>query len=292
MSTATRMPPPSRPAIGNGQAAARPRLGKLPAGHVAPPRVILNAVEGWGKTTYGAHAPNPAILMSRGESGYVTLRSRGLVPDCDCVELDRWADVLGQVDDLEADIGNHGSIVLDALGGFERLCHEFICARDFGNDWGEKGFGSFQKGYDVSVAEWLKLLTKLDRVRAAHGIPIVFLSHSRIRPFKNPLGADFDRYIADCHEKTWGVTHKWADAVFFGTYVTVVVDDKKTKRGKGIGGTERVLYTTRRDGYDAKNRHAMPDQIDMPDDPSSTWRLVWDAMHGTVAAASEDMPPA
>ena len=288
MTMTSRMPPARPP--GNGTVPTRPKLGRVTDATTAPPRLIINAVEGWGKTNFGAHAPNPAILMSRGESGYVTLRKAGLVPDCDCVELSNWRDVLAQVDDLTADIGGHGSIVLDALGGFERLCHEFICGRDFGNDWGEKGFGSFQKGYEVSVAEWLQLLARLDKVRAAHGVPIIILSHSKVRPFKNPMGSDFDRYIADCHEKTWGVTHKWADAVMFGTYVTVALEDKKTKRMKGVGGDERVLYTTRRDAYDAKNRYSMPPQLDIPDDPAKVWTVVWDAMHGKAAAPADDLP--
>lgn len=290
MTTTTTMRPPPRSAPVPTQ---RPRLGRIPDNYVAPPRIIINAVEGWGKTSFGAHAPNPAILMSRGESGYITLRQRGLVPDAACVELTSWKDTLATVDELESDIAGHGAIVLDALGGFERLCHEFVCARDFGGDWGEKGFASFQKGFDVSIAEWLQLLTRLDRVRTAHGIPIVILSHSRIRPFKNPLGNDFDRYIADCHEKTWGVTHKWADAVFFGTYVTVVIDDKKTKRAKGIGGTERVLYTTRRDAFDAKNRYAMPPELSIPEDPKAVWPLVIASMNGNAIAVEDDsLPPA
>lgn len=288
MTTATRPMPTVAPPRANGQLPPqRPRLGRLPQSvGVTAPRIVLNAVEGWGKSTYGAFAPNPAILMSRGETGYVTLRDKGLVPDADCVELGQWRDVLETVDDFAKGGTKYGAIVLDAVGGFERLCHEHVCARDFGNDWGEKGFASFQKGPDVSVAEWLGLLSRLDRARQALGCPVVFLSHSKVKSFKNPMGPDFDRYIADCHEKTWGVTHKWADTVLFGTYVTVTVDDKKTKRAKGIGGDERVLYTTRRDAWDAKNRFAMPPQLDIPADPASVWSTVWESI-----TSKPDAPP-
>lgn len=287
----TRLPPPRPPTNGVGAPApARPKLGRVTDATSSPPRLVINAVEGWGKTSFGAHAPNPAILMSKGESGYVTLRKAGLVPDCACVELTRWQDVLAQLDDLAGNIDGHGAIVLDALSGFERMCHESVCQRDFGGDWGEKGFGAFQRGAETSIAEWLVLLSKLDRVRTAQNVPIIILSHSKVRPFKNPMGADFDRYIADCHEKTWGVTHKWADAVLFGTYVTVALEDKKSKRMKGMGGDERVLYTTRRDAYDAKNRYAMPPQIDIPDDPASVWGLVTGFINGTAASPADEIP--
>lgn len=275
MSTIPSMP--VRTTVPSGPPIQRPRLARIPDAQPTAPRIILNAVEGWGKTTYGAYAPNPAILMARGETGYETLRKAGRVPDCDCVELSKWTDVLTQIDDLRT--SKHGAVILDALGGFERLCHEHMCFRDFGGDWGERGFASYQKGFDVSVAEWLSLLAKLDRVRADRGIPIVLLSHAKVVKFDNPMGSNFDRYVADCHAKTWGVTHKWADAVLFGTYVAVTVEDKKTKKTKGIGGDERVLFATRRDAYDAKNRYGLDPQMNVPEDPSATWGLVWDAIH-------------
>jgi hypothetical protein len=148
------------------------------------------------------------------------------------------------------------------------------------------------RGYDVAVPEWLQLLTRLDRIRTTHNVPIIILSHAKIRAFKNPAGSDFDRYVADCHDKTWSVTHKWADAVLFGTFITVTVEDRKAgKRMKGIGGSERTLYTERRDAWDAKNRFGMDPQISIPDDPTQIWSTIWDAIKGNKAAA-DDAPPA
>lgn len=276
---AVRQPPPTQ---------ARPRLSKSPPGHKVAERIILNAVEGWGKSTFGAFAPNPAFLMSRGETGYTTLQSHNLVPNCDHVELARWPDVLETVDDLLT--SDHGAVVLDAMGGFERLCHEHVCNRDFGGDWGEKGFGAFQKGYDVSVAEWLILLQKLDQLRTKRNIPVIILSHSKVRPFKNPMGADFDRYIADCHEKTWGVTHKWADFVFFGTFVSVEKLDTKTKRVKGVGGVDRIIYTERRDAFDAKNRCSLAPMISIPANPKAIYSTIMGAIQGG-GAHDTNLPP-
>ena len=111
---------------------------------------------------------------------------------------------------------------------------------------------------------------------------ILILSHVRIRPFKNPLGPDYDRYEADCHQKTWSVTHKWCDAVLFGNFFTVVDTGKDAgaKKGKGIGGTQRVLYTQRRDGFDAKNRFGMPECIDIPANPAQVWTTILNSMKG------------
>lgn len=265
-----------------------PKLAKASA-KKPPPRIIINAVEGFGKTTLGAYAPKPAILMARGETGFTTLRGEGLVPDADCVELATWQETLGVIDGLIADPAGHETVVLDALGGVERLCHEFVCKRDFSGDWGEKGFSCYQRGPDVSVAEWLLLLQRLDRLRD-RGVITVILSHCKVRTFKNPMGPDYDRYTSDCHEKTWSVSHKWADAVLFGTFVTVTQDDRKTKRTKGIGGTERIFYTQRTDAYDAKSRYAMPPQFDVPNDPTAVWSTLWNAVSGGATTSNTDAP--
>lgn len=226
-----------------------------------PPRVILNAVEGWGKTTLAAQAPNPVILQSRGETGYQTLFEAGLAPDVPGAELTTWADLLATVPEC----GVYGTIVLDALSGFERLCHELVCQRDFKGDWSETGFIGFMRGYDVAVTEWLKLLAALDKCRAT-GAAVIILSHVQIKQFKNPLGADYDRFIADCHHKTWSITHKWADAVLFGTFLQAVKVDKAGKGKPGTTASDRVLYAERTDAYDAKNRYGMQPQTLMPAD--------------------------
>ena len=254
-----------------------PKLTRFSQAGVTSPRIVLNAVEGFGKTTLGAFAPNPAILMARGETGFATLRQANRVPDVDAVELSSWNATLRILEDLEK--SDHESIVLDAVGGFERLCHEHVCARDFGNDWGERGFSSFQRGPDVAVSDWLGLLQRLDRIRTMRPVNIILLSHAKVQNFKNPLGPDFDRYVPDCHAKTWSVTHKWADVVMFGQFVTVTQEDRKTKRVRGIGGTERVVYTQRTDAFDAKNRYGMAAQIPMTES-KEMWPTVWSAMNG------------
>jgi hypothetical protein len=250
------------------------KLGRLDA-HPLPPRIILNAVEGWGKTSCLAFAPAPAILMARGESGYRTLRDAGSVPDVDAMTVESWPELLATLDSLIADTGlPYKTLGLDAMGGFERMCHEIVCSRDFGGEWGEKGFGSYQKGYDVAVTDWLQLLYRLDKIHQ-RGVMIMMLSHSQIRPFKNPVGPDYDKFAADIHPKTWGVTSKWADAVLFGQFRTIVDKvDKKGVKGKGIGGSDRVIYCEHRDAFDAKNRFGMPEEIDIPSDPMQIWATI------------------
>jgi len=270
------MPPPLQ--TNNNKTATikpnMPNVGKLDA-VFKPPKILLNAVEGFGKTTAGAYSLNPVILQARGETGYETLLGSGLVPSIDAARIDNWLGLLELIPTLEG----FGTVNLDAIGGFERLCHEFICDRDFNDDWGEKGFVSYQKGYDIAITEWIKLLSALDRLHDK-GVVIVILSHCKVKPFRNPMGADYDRYVSDVHDKTWSITSKWADAVLFGNFFTVVETARSNKpealkKGKGIGGTERVIYTERRDAFDAKNRYNLPPVIDIPNEPDKMWDTIW-----------------
>ena len=249
------------------------------------PKIILNAVEGFGKTSTGAYAPDPLLLMARGETGYDTLLSAGRVPSIPADLVETWGDVMGWLETLNADPQGRKTIIFDAMGGFERLCHEYVCQKDFGGEWGERGFGAYQKGFDLSVTEWLRFLHRMEVLNTKYGMTILILGHSRIRPFKNPLGADFDRYVSDCHEKTWNVTARWADAILFGNFLTVV-DKEKQGKGKGVGGTSRMLYTERRDAFEAKNRFGMPFEISLDvDDVSQVWPTIIEAMGVNDATA-------
>jgi hypothetical protein len=115
----------------------------------------------------------------------------------------------------------------------------------------------------------------LDELRAARRMTIFMLAHTKVKPFKNPTGPDYDRYMPDMHEKTWGLTHKWLDATFFGNFEVVVQMASKTsditKKGKGTGGTARMLYTQRTAAYDAKNRFGLPEEIEMGESSSEAF---------------------
>lgn len=280
--------PAGRPPIASGTAPAKSRILAPRERKAITPRIVINAIEGFGKTTIGAYSPDPVVFMSPGETGYDTLLSSNLVPQVPAVSIESWTDLLGWCDELIKDPQGRKTLVLDALGGFERLCHEHVCHRDFKDDWSDKGFSSYMRGYDVSVTDWLHLLARLERLNDA-GMTIVILSHCKVKTFKNPLGADYDRYVADVHDKTWSPTAKWADVVLFGKFFTSVEVARSTgnvakDKGKGIGGTERILYSQQRDAFDAKNRYGMPPELDMPNDPTAAWSTIWNAI--TVGSAS------
>jgi hypothetical protein len=242
------------------------------AGCGLPNRCILHGVEGVGKTSFAARAPKPIFLMTRGETGLLTLIDAGQVPQTPHFpELVAWEDLLGAIDLLTKQDHDYRTLVIDALNGAERACHEHVCRRDFDGKWGRDGFSAFMTGYDVAVADWRQLLDALDRLRAARRMSILTLGHSKISTFKNPEGCDYDRYSVDLHAKTWSATHKWADMVLFSNFVAHIDSRKGDGKAKAKGGSRRVIYTSRTAAYDAKNRHGLPDHIDAGSSAAEAW---------------------
>lgn len=250
--------------------------------------LVFSAVEGLGKTTMGCYAPKPLILMARGETGYVTLRQYNRVPEVDTVldangnpeTLNNWDAATAAMD--AAIESEHESVVFDALNGFERLLYEKVCRRDFGNDFSK--FQDYGRGPEVAVNEIVDFVARLERIKAA-GKNVIVLSHVKVKPFKNPLGPDYDRFTPDCHEKTWSTVVKWADAVLFGKFNEMTEVAKSSgniakDKGKAIGGTDRIIYTEPSAAWVAKNRYGMPAEIEIGNDPAQVWNKIFAAING------------
>jgi hypothetical protein len=237
-----------------------------------PNRAILHGVEGVGKTSLGCCAPRPIFLMTPAETGLITLiDSKQAPPTPHLPELKSWSELLESIEVLTKEPHEYRTLVIDTLNGCERLCHEFVCNRDYGGNWGRDGFMSYMTGYDVALADWRKLLEALGNLRSTRRMSILALAHTKIATFNNPEGANYDRYVVDLHHKTWGLTAKWADLVLFANFAAQVEARKGDTKGKGKGGCRRVLYTTRTAAFDAKNRHGLPEQIDAGGSANEAW---------------------
>jgi hypothetical protein len=257
-----------------------------------PSEGVVYGPEGTGKTSLGTYAPRPVFLMSPGETGMQTLLSAGRVPPtAHFPELTSLDAFLGAVEALLDGGHPFRTVVVDTLNGLERLVHEHVCRRDFGGRWGRDGFTAYNTGYEVALADWRAVLDGLERLRRERRMGVLALCHSKIAPFKNPEGPDYDRFTPDLHPKTWGLTHRWADYVLFLNFETHV-DAGRSPRPKGKGGTRRVLYTARTAAYDAKNRHGLPERIDCGDSAAEAWANLAAAMRAARNAVPAPQTPA
>ncbi len=246
-------------------------------------RIVLYANAKFGKTTIGAYAPDPLILQVR-DDGYQTLLNAGEAPAVPSASVDSWVDLMALCDVIASNPQDRKTLVIDGITGAERLCHEYVCQHIFGGHWGDddnKGFAAYGKGPELSIPEWTKFLAKLDRIRNA-GLNVLMLGHARTKEQKNPVGPNYDRFEPDVHAKTWGPTDKWADAILFGKFHTIVEQSRRDKsksiaeaKGKAIGGIDRVIFTSPCDAWVAGNRFGMDSEIWLNGvGPESMWSTI------------------
>lgn len=224
--------------------------------------------------------PRPIFIQTRGETGLETLIDARQLPEVPHFsEVTDWQTLVAAVGYLRASEHQYRTAVFDTLNGAERLLHEHVCHRDYSDDWGDKGFGSYQKGFEVSLADLNLLLSDLDALRAEKRMSIVFLAHRRILTVKNPAGADYDTYQPDVDRRTWACVAKWSDVILFGDMEVVVGEVKEQKKagetiarkGKGIAQT-RLIRCESSPAWVAKNRLGLPPEIEVGNSPAEAWQ--------------------
>lgn len=247
------------------------------AGPGLPSRIIYHGVEGIGKTSWAVNAPRPIFIMTRGETGLLTLIDAGQVPETEHFrECQTWFDFISCLDWLILEQHNYRTVVIDTLNGAQNLCFDAVTAEKYNGNM--ESFLNFGRGPDIaSTGKWLELLSRLDRVRSEKKMAIIALCHTKVKTFKNPEGDDYDRYTPDMHEKIWGASHKWADIVLFGNYETFAKKEKGALKAKGVDAGTRLFYTQRTAAFDAKNRVGLPAEIPMGATSEDAWHNFYEA---------------
>jgi hypothetical protein len=214
------------------------------------PRIVLLGVEKIGKSTFAAGAESAIFLPIKGEEG---------VDDLDVAKFPRaetFDDVLAAVTTLIREEHDYKTFVIDSASALEpviwaKLCEEANC------DSIEKVGGGYGKGYIEAANKWRSLMEGLDRLRSK-GISVILIGHVKVKRFDDPLGASFDQYQFDLHEKVHLALQRWADSILFANSETIVKTEevgfnKEKKTGKDLTGA-RWLFTQKRPGHPGGGR--------------------------------------
>ena len=237
---------------------ANVKRGKLES----PMRITIYGVEGIGKSSFAAGAPSPVFLDT--EEGTTKL-------DVARYDVDSWPVLMAYVEELTKAEHDYKTVVVDTLDALEQKLWKHICETRKIESIEDLGFG---KGYVAALEHWRELVVKLERMRNARGLHVIFTAHAQVKPFKNPEGDDFDRYQMKLNEKAAGFLKGWCETVLFAQYETFAVEDAKTKRAKGYSSGSRLIRTQRTAAWDAKNRDNLPESLP----------LDWQAFSEAVAA--------
>jgi hypothetical protein len=217
------------------------------------PRVTVYGVAGVGKTQFAAGARNPVFLLTEDGLGMREVAHFPLAKTYD--------DLIGYLSALYSEAHDFATVVVDSLDWLEPLIHARVC-RD--NGWSsieEPGYG---KGYVAALALWRQYLDGLNALRDERGMTVVQIAHSEIRRFDSPEHEPFDRYGIKLHARAAALVLEHSDAVLFANFrvATVKSDVGFNKRvNRAVGSGERLIHTTERPAFIAKNRYGLPDTL-------------------------------
>ena len=239
-----------------------------------PPRTLLYAPRGFGKTTWASEAPNPIIVATEKGTGLNDVRRTPLVNSFD--EVMAWLRLLYSQEHP------YESIVLDTLDGTEELIHDAVRkAHDDGI------FADYGKGFTLSLPYFEKLKAGLNALHNK-GMNIIILAHSQIKRYEAPNTAAYDRFRIDVHEKASKIFEEWVDCILFGNVKVYTTEEKGSfnkKVVKGVTNDEHIIHTTERPAFVAKNRYDLP--LELPFVKGQGWKAYEDAIATARKSASK-----
>jgi hypothetical protein len=223
---------------------------------------MVYGVEGIGKSTFGAGAPNPVYILTEDGLGSLKVDHFPLATS--------FQDVMDAIASLYKDNHAFETVVIDSLDWLEA-----IIQREIEQKYDAKDL-AYGKGSLIAAERWREILDGLNALRNDKGMIVILVAHTTIKRFDSPEVEPYDRYQPKLQERSNAVVREWADAVLFANYKTIVKKDDvgfNQTNNRGISTGERLLFTSERPAYMAKNRYNMPESIP----------LSWDAFAEAIS---------
>ena len=229
---------------------------------MAAPRIMVYGVEGIGKSTFGAGSPNPVYILTEDGLGSLNVNHFPLATS--------FQDVMDAIATLYKENHAFETVVIDSLDWLEAIIQREIEAKYDAKDL------AYGKGSVIAAERWREILDGLNALRNDKGMAVILIAHTTIKRFDSPEVEPYDRYQPKLQERSNAVVREWCDAVLFANYKTIVKKDDvgfNQTNNRGISTGERLLFTSERPAYMAKNRYNMPESIP----------LSWDAFTQAIS---------
>ena len=219
---------------------------------LAAPRIMLYGVEGIGKTTFASAAPDPIFICTEDGLGGLQVDHFPLAT--------KAGEVLDAIGTLITEDHDFKTVVLDSVDWLDNMIWADVESTHEAKDL------AYGKGAMIVADRWREVLAGLNKLRNDKGMVVILLAHCQIKRFDSPEVEPYDRYQPKLQERSNAILREWVDAVLFANYKTIVRKDdvgfNKTNN-RGISTGERLLYTSEKPAYMAKNRYGLPDSLPM-----------------------------
>ncbi len=223
----------------------------ITSGRIArPQKLVFYGSEGIGKTSLAAQCPDPLFVDTEGGTAHLDVRRTQKPQD--------WDELITLVKEIAVTPDICRTLVIDTADWAESMCIDFICKKY--NQPGIESFG-YGKGYSYLAEEFSRLLLACNEVILS-GKNVVITAHAKMRKQELPdeQGA-FDRWELKLSKQTAPLLKEWPDALLFLNFKTfVIATDANTHKAQG---GKRVIYTSHHPCWDAKNRHNLPEELDL-----------------------------
>lgn len=232
-----------------------------------PPRITIYGPPKVGKSTFGAMAPDPIFLST--EDGLGEMEGIPHFEGSDggpkLLSYDEVTNAIGILWEHDHD---RKTVVLDSADWLETLIWKKVA-----QDQGKASIEDigYAKGYIFALDYWRQILDGLNALRVHKNMMPIIICHSQVKTFNNPMSDPYDRFSMKLHEKARAMVEEWSDCIFFAGYKvhTKKVDAKggdnsakgTAKVTRGIGGGERLLFTSDTPAFVAGSRYNLPPEL-------------------------------
>ena len=218
---------------------------------IKPPRVFVYGIEGIGKTTFGANAPNPIIVQTEDGADMIDVPR---FPVAESVEQ-----VFDELDALVTEPHDFQTVVIDSADWLEKLIFDKVC-EEYRVKNIQQAAGGYGRGYDAAMKYWQQVRARLMTLRDRLNMAVVLLAHHQVKAVGDPEYPEYQQYQPRLQDKAMHMWAEWTDAVLFATRKMRVDEDGKA-HPTGADGGERILRCVGSPTCIAKSRYALPAEI-------------------------------
>ena len=210
-----------------------------------PVLAMLYGPPGVGKSTFGASASNPIFIPCERGLDQIT------VPKFPTPKtLAEFGTYLNAVDTEEHD---YQTVVIDTADALELLIFDAVCNEGKVKSIEEFG-GGYGKGFTRAREYWARLLTRLTAL--SERMNVLLVAHSHLRTVNDPmLATAYDIHEPKIQAKSIELIRQSVDLIMFARIQTSVIKDgPKARKGRGLIGDDREMFTQPTTGIECKNR--------------------------------------
>jgi hypothetical protein len=242
-----------------------------------PPRIVLYAKHGVGKTTFVAGIPGVVVLPAEEGEGRLTYAK---LP-----RPESYEDVLNGIAELLREKHDYKAYAIDTMDHVEPLVWSKVCAD---HSEGKKQYESIEdfgyaKGYVYADPYWARLLRGLDALRRDRSMTTVVLAHAETRTVEDAQHGSYEFIQTKLHKRANALLHEWADIVAYAELEQSVRTNDQGKREVRIASVtgRRIMHLESLGGFAAKNRYSLHSPLE----------LDWKALRAEIAKALKGTEP-